>query len=490
MNLRKLTTSLKKTTILTGGKREPLALLPWQKDFLKAFCDPKIRKIALTLGRGNGKTAFIANLCHVLFQEFLNEGEDIIAISATYKQASILLGDVIAQSDDYKDRKLYKTADSHASCRIDCKSTGKVIQAISSKPTSAHGFRPSIIVWDEPAQASQNERQNLYDVLITGLGKNPHQKMILIGTTAADSTHFFEKWLNGAADVAFNFRAKNHDLTWENVKLANPSIMHKNFKSLRETVKSELKDAKSDPTLADGFRQLRMNLPIQASHEKAVISSENWLKLETAEPLNLDGRFTLGIDLGSTRSMTAVTAFFTESRALASMGFFGDDPDLARRGRMDGVGDLYVEAERRGELTTTQGKITDIEAVMRWILDNWGKPLKIVVDRWRLEELRETLRKMNFPRCQIVTRGQGFKDGNEDVETFRKSVIGENFKVPINLLVRSSFSQAVTQSDPAGNCKISKKNSRARDDLVCSIVLAVAHGMENKKRRVLRFGYA
>ena len=80
-----------------------------------------------------------------------------------------------------------------------------------------------------------------------------------------------------------------------------------------------------------------------------------------------------------------------------------------------------------------------------------------------------------------MSRGQGFKDGAEDVRSFRKSCLTGRVMPVESLLLRSAMREAVTVADPAGNEKLSKnteggRRSRARDDAAAAAVLAVAVG--------------
>ena len=78
-------------------------------------------------------------------------------------------------------------------------------------------------------------------------------------------------------------------------------------------------------------------------------------------------------------------------------------------------------------------------------------------------------------------RGQGFKDGGEDVRDFRKAVLDGHVQAPISLLLRHALSEARVITDAAGNSKLAKKTeggrrSTARDDAVAAAILAIAEG--------------
>ena len=86
----------------------------------------------------------------------------------------------------------------------------------------------------------------------------------------------------------------------------------------------------------------------------------------------------------------------------------------------------------------------------------------------------------------IIIRGQGFKDGGEDVRDFRKAILDGHVRAPVSLLLRSALSEARVMSDPAGNSKLAKstqggRRGLARDDACAASILAIAEG---QRRRV------
>ena len=95
--------------------------------------------------------------------------------------------------------------------------------------------------------------------------------------------------------------------------------------------------------------------------------------------------------------------------------------------------------------------------------------------------LREALDKAGFPVCDLVIRGQGFKDGGEDLDAFRRACLNGKVTPEVSLLLRSAMREARSISDPAGNAKLCKatengRRLRARDDAVAAAILAVAEG--------------
>ena len=194
------------------------------------------------------------------------------------------------------------------------------------------------------------------------------------------------------------------------------------------------------------------------------------------------GPMVWGIDLGTTAAQSAVVAFWPECGALQGIAAFPERPGLDERGARDGVARLYVECHRRGELLQLGRYTVDVGRLLGAALDRFGRPARIVADRWREGDLREALDAAKVPRAILEIRGQGYFHGGEDVRHFRKACADRRVTPAPSLLLRSAMAEARTVSDPAGNSKLAKateggRRARARDDAAAAAILAVAAGV-------------
>ena len=83
--------------------------------------------------------------------------------------------------------------------------------------------------------------------------------------------------------------------------------------------------------------------------------------------------------------------------------------------------------------------------------------------------------------CDLVVRGQGFRDGGEDVRDFRAAMLAGKVRPKKSLLLRAAMGEARVIGDPAGNWKLSKntqggRRAHARDDAAAASIIAVAEG--------------
>jgi phage terminase large subunit-like protein len=114
----------------------------------------------------------------------------------------------------------------------------------------------------------------------------------------------------------------------------------------------------------------------------------------------------------------------------------------------------------------------------------------VTADRYKQAELGEALTRAGV-RAPIVWRGQGFRDGGEDCERFRRAAFDGQVKARPSLLLRSAFADAVCLRDPANNLKLAKARSTGRIDAAAATVLAVAEGarMQARPKRTSRIAW-
>ena len=481
-------------TVTQGaGAGEPFRLLRWQSRFLRGFAGTD-GDCALSIGRGNGKTTLIAGVaCAALEPDgpLMQRRAETVIVASSFAQGRVAYEHVLAflreRGHDLDNRRKWRLQDSQNAATVEHRPTGARVRCIGSDPSRAHGLAPALVVADEPAQWPGTISERMRAALVTSMGKIDGSRMIALGTRPADAAHWFQTMLDGGAAYAQVHAAREDDppfryRTW--IK-ANPSLPI--MPALERRIRREAQDAKRDPSLLAGFKALRLNLGIDDTLQATLLDAGTWQGAEgEAEP---GGAYVLGIDLGGSASMSAAAAYWWQSGRLECFGCFPTIPDLRVRGLQDGVGRLYADMHRRGELVLAGGRVADVAALLGEVLKRWGRPAAIACDRWRINELRDALDAARFPLAALIERGQGFRDGGEDVMDFRTATLrGRVVPVP-SLLMRSAMGEARVTMDTAGNAKIAKygagKRTRGRDDAAAAAVLAIAVG-ERRSRSAPR----
>ena len=477
-----LETYLSELTVTQGRRAgELLTVLPWQRKFVAGAFEPGVATAALSVARGNGKTALVAGIAAAALAGPLavRRGETLI-VASSFAQASIAFDHVVAfMGAKLRDRKRYRFWQTGQLSRIEDRETGASVRALGSDPKRAHGLAPVLILCDEPAQWPSSSGDRMLSALRTSLGKQPGARLIALGTRASSHEHWFSKLLAGTADYAQCHAATEDDppfqrRTWAR---ANPSLSH--MPDLELAIRTEAGHAKTDPSVLHEFRALRLNGGTSEVAEAVLLEASTWARIEGAA--DRAGPVVWGCDLGTNAAMSAVAAFWPATGRLETVAAFPVEPPLAERGLSDGVGVLYVDCAGRGELIQTGQRAVDLDGLLIEALTRFGRPNVIAADRWREAELRDALDRAGVPPAALEIRGMGWRDGSEDIRGFRRAILESKVTPVPSRLLRYAMGEARCLVDPAGNSKLAKRaeggrRSTARDDCAAAAILAVAAG--------------
>ena len=479
---------------VTQGRRagQAFTVLPWQSRFVRGAFAPGTTSAAISVARGNGKTALLSAIaCATLDGPLAVPRGETVIVASSFEQARIGFEHIVAFMDTkLADKGRWKVWDTAQQARIEDRKTGARVRCIGSDPRRAHGLAPVLVLADEPAQWPETTGERMVSALKTAAGKQPHSRFVALGTRPADAEHFFAKMLNGGADYAQTHAARADDpryrkATW---RKANPSLDH--MPDLHAAIRREADHARQDPSLLLSFESLRLNAGTSDVAVAALLAAATWTGIEgEAERA---GPCVWGIDLGTSAAQSAVAAYWPETSRLEALAAFPSDPSFAERGLRDGVGGLYVECARRGELIEAGGQAVNVATLLGEALQRFGRPAAIASDRWRAAELCDALAAAAIPKASLELRGQGFKDGAEDVRGFRRAV-AEGRVTPVkSLLLTAAMGEARVLTDVAGNSKLAKgseagRRMRAKDDSAAAAILAVALGV---RRGTIRTGGA
>ena len=477
---------------LSGGDHsgEAFEVLAWERKFVAgAFCAPG--PAALSVARGNGKSALVAGIATSVVDPdgpLHGTRREAVAVSSSFQQSRTIYEDVLGflrARHDLGDRKTWRVQDSANQALVEFKPSGARVRCIGSDPSRAHGLRPFLVLADEPSQWDSAKSERMLSAITTGLGKTPGSRLIALGTRPSASDHWFAKMLSGGASYAQCHAARPSDppfraRTW---RKANPSLDH--LPSLLAQIREEAVHARSDPGSLAALNSLKLNLGTSDVMVAGLLEADTWEAIEGDAPAHGPGIW--GIDLGTSAAMSAIACYWPETSRLEVVSAFPVEPTLAERGLRDGVGRLYIEGARRGELVQCGGSAVDISELLAIAMRRFGPPAALANDRWRQAELIDALKKAGVPRASLSLRGMGFKDDAEDVRAFRRSCL-EGKVMPVrSLVLTSAMAEARVVMDAAGNAKLAKgseggRRLRARDDAVAAAILAVATGTRRAAR--------
>ena len=475
---------------------ESFTVLPWQRRFVRGAFGADVGEAALSVPRGAGKTTLLAGVASATLDGPLMVPRGLtVIVASSLTQARVAFDHVkhFLGPERLRDRKRWRLRDSQNTAWIERLDTGAVLRCIGSDPKRAHGLSPLLVLADEPAQWPESTGERMVAALRTSLGKQPASRLVALGTRPAGADHWFQAMLDGGADYAACYAARPDDppfrrRTWHR---ANPSL--KLMPDLLAMMAREAKAAKRDPSLLATFKALRLNQGTSDTLQATVLDAGTWERIEgDAERA---GPVVWGLDLGTSAAMSAICAYWFLTGRLEAVAAFPETPTLEVRGLRDGVGGLYRECARRGEIVQCGGRAVALAPLFVEALRRFGAPVAIAGDRWRLSEAHDALKAAKVPRCPFMARGQGYKDGGEDMRAFRRACLDATVRPVQSLLMRSAMAEARAVMDPAGNVKLCKgreggRRMRARDDAVAAAILAVAEGQRRTSARPApRFRY-
>lgn len=468
-----------------GNAGRPVVLAPFQHAFVRGALASDVTMAVLSIGRGNGKTALSAGIAlgGLLGIWDAQPRREILVAARTRDQGRVAYEFAVGYSNslplDIRRRLIFRRAP-RLEIEYEGDGGGHILRVIAADGKSALGSAPTMCLLDERAHWEPEKGDALEAALLSGLGKRGGRALI-ISTSAATDSNPFSKLIDDPLPGCY---VQEHrpapglpadDLP--SLLVANPGAQHGIGSSLDWLQASAVRAIARGGSSLSSFRLYNRNERISDESRDSLITPDEWMACEVAELPPREGQVVIGIDLGGSASMTAAAFYWPDTGRLECLGTFPSRPSLLDRGQVDAVGDRYVQMHDRGELSVLGDKTVPVAAwligVMRHVQ---GQGIAaITMDRYKQSELAEALDAAGI-RAPLVWRGQGFRDGGEDCERFRRATFDGKVKARPSLLLRSAFADAVCLRDPANNLKLAKARSNGRIDAAAASVLAVAEG--------------
>lgn len=192
----------------------------------------------------------------------------------------------------------------------------------------------------------------------------------------------------------------------------------------------------------------------------------------------------VGMDLASTKDLTAIVAVFPDDDGFDVLpAFFVPAEQVKERSVKDKV--PYEQWRRDGYLTATPGNVVDYEAV-RQTLKDWGAEFQvreIAFDPWNATDLVTRLSEQDGFTC--VPMRQGFASLSAPTKSLEKAILSKALRHDGHPVLRWNISNIAVETDASGNLKLSKKVSTERIDGAAALVMAVdrmeRNGVEKPK---------
>jgi phage terminase large subunit-like protein len=492
-------------TVPTGeGEGRKFKVRPWQAQFIRDIYEPHdatsdrrlVRRAILSMARKNGKTALIACLvlAHLAGPEQVKNGE--IYSAANDRDQAALIFRVCKQIIEADERiwKFVKVLGSHKT--ITNFSNGTVYKAITSESGTKHGLNPTLVIYDELAQA---KNRDLYDVLDTSMGARKEPLFIAISTQSHDPEHVFSLMIDDALsgnDVAsichlYEVPVEEKDVfnpaCWP---LANPALG--DFRDY-EDLKNIAEKAARLPAEEPKFRNLYLNQRVSA--QSSLIRRQDWEACAGECEFKDGEEIWLSLDLSGTVDLTALIMGSADEKTRIRPFMWKPASNLRDHSDRDfGSGNQrYREWATAGYLLTTPGRTVNPEAIAMQVaeLQKTYKVLGLVFDRWGITALQREFDRIGLQTYEdnekgrgaglrLIPWGQGYKDMGPAVSALETAVLDRKLEHPNNPLLNWTIANAIVTTDPAGARKLDKEKAKFRIDP--AVALAMLLGAKARHR--------
>jgi phage terminase large subunit-like protein len=452
-----------------------------------------VRRAILSIGRKNGKTALIAALAlvHLVGPEAIPNGE-IYSAANDRDQAAIVFK--FARQIVELEPELMAMVDVVLSTKtMVARPTGSIYRAVSAEAGTKHGYLPSLVIYDELAQA---KTRDLYDVLDTSFGARDEPLFVTISTQSNDPEHILSKLIDDGLSktdpaIVCHLYAADEDCALDDEAQwakANPALgIFRDREDLVTAVHKAMRMPAEEPKVRNLFLNQRV------SPSSPLIARAEWFAC--AGPVEFaDGEEVyLGLDLSSVLDLTALVMGSVDA-PMRVQSFFWKPAELLREhsDRDFGAGNQrYVEWHQAGHLNTSPGRSIAPEVIALFIaeLTQRYRIRGLAYDRWRIDELMREFDRLGLQTykdgetgdgLRVVPWGQGFKDMGPAIDALELAITERSLVHSNNPLLNWNIGNAIATTDPAGNRKLDKGKARFRID--GAVALAMLLGLRGRDR--------
>lgn len=462
---------------------KPFILERWQRKIIedifgwkRADGTRKFRVVYFEVPRKNGKSTLGAAIALYLLCADKEYGAQIVSAAADTQQASLVFD--LAKKMVQWSPKLSSILEAYKKTLVFME-LGNNYQVISADAFSKHGKNLHGILFDE-LHAQPN--RELVDVLKTSTGTRLQPLEVYMTTAGFDKTsicyeyHDYAKKVRDgiikdeafypviyAADIKDDW---TEPATWAK---ANPNL---GITVRLEYIQAECEKAKQVPAYENTFRRLHLNQ--WTEQESRLIPMATWEKgaIQVRED-ELEGRECWGgLDLASTTDIAAFVLVFPMGKDLKVLAkFWIPGETVKRRSRQAHTGN-WVDWERQGFLTATEGDVIDYDFIRADILKASERfnIRKISFDRWNATQLTTQLAGDGI---ELEPFGQGYRSMSAPTKELLKRITSGQFHHGGNPVLTWMASNVQAEQDAEGNIKPSKKRSKEKIDGIVASVMAL-----------------
>lgn len=500
---------------LNGGEYEgkPYVLLPWQKFIVGSLFGWKssdgfrrFRSAYIETAKGSGKSPLAAGIG---LYGLMADGEaraEVYAAATKKDQAMILFRDAVAMVDQSPElsKRLKKSGVGQSVWNLAYLQTGSFFRPISADDGQS-GPRPHFTLIDE---VHEHKTPYVIEMMKAGFKFRKQPLMAMITNSGTDRRRVCWDYHTYGAKVSAGILKDDSFFAYvcaldegdEPFKeedcwhKANPSLEHglPGMKYLREQVHQ----ARGMPSKVAVAR--RLNFCQWVESESPWIGGDRWRSCDPEElfdsKLLLNRRCFGGLDLGSTQDLTALVLLFEPIEGdpyWRLMPYFWlPEEGLHEKAQRDQA--HYLVWREDGDLMTTPGRAINKLHVSHKVSELAGiyDIQQVGFDRWRIEDFQILVDTEGLKLPPLVPFGQGYKEMSPALEEFERMILNGTLRHDNNAVMTYCASNAVLDTDPAGNRKVAKDRGNGRVDGVVAAIMAAGIAFAAKPVQEPRISWA
>ena len=447
---------------------------------------PGIDTAALSLPRGNGKSALAGHLIARILDpadRLFRPGTESVLCAASIEQARICFR---FARETLEPLGGYRFLDSHTRIGITHKATNTKLRVIGSNGKTAMGLVGCPwAVCDEPGAWEVNGGTLLHDAIETAKGKpGSPLRALYLGTIAPSTGGWWADMITDGSHDSTYVQALQGDPdawdSWHTIRKANPlTAVSADF---RRKLLQERDAARRDTRLKARFMSYRLNVPT-ADESKVLLTVADWKRVCARDVPERAGRPIVAYDLGHSRAWSAALGLWRSGR-IEALALAPGIPSIEAQEKRDRVprGTYRVLVEN-GSLRVADGLRVPTPAMLHnAALEAFGTPLRILCDRFAIGSVKDAVRGV-VPVIDRVTR---WSDSTFDIGALRKMALDGPLSCAPSArpLLTASLGAAVVKNDDQGSTRLVKRdtNNTGRDDVAAALVLAAGSLSRNLSR--------
>jgi len=434
------------------------------------------RRAFISVARKNGKSTLTSGLAlKALFADG-EAGPQVICVATSRDQARIVFTEAAMMTE--QSAKLRGLGYVYRS-ELRCPGNRGRFWAAGADSARLWGYSLSCAIVDE-LHAHKDRR--LWDAVATSMVARDNPLLVAISTAGEDESRLFDEMRTTAQLVAegsedldafFGFDcyvpddADFHDpAVWP---AANPSL---GVTIMPDDLATALAQART-PSGEAAFRRYHLNQQILGSGQWIPI--EIWRDSESEGEPDFTGKPCLvGVDLGSTRDLSAIVAIFPDGDNYWCKHWAFTSDYAANRGPRARLYSKFVAAN---ELIVTPGDSID-EAMIRKQLADMVKQYKVTAiyyDRALATGLVQRLVSDGVPESLLVAHPMIAKAMDAPLRETEKLIYDRKIKHARSEVMEYCLANTVVETNQYGLRRLSKRKSEGPIDLVVALVLAAGN---------------